>query len=373
MVRFSVRGGLERDLRGAWGFARDVPRRGSWAQETAVQALKAGIAAVLAWFLAAHVLHLPQPYLAPWVALCMVRPTVHWSVLTGLRQVAAVVLGVLIAVTAVALMPGKELALAVAVPAAFLASTWPRLDDQGLSVPFTALFMVALDTVEGPFVLYRLTETVLGAAVGMGINLLLAPPFRVLTVAARARRDADASAGLLRNLAAQVRDGGAGSADEPWSSQVDRVDDRLAKTGAALEHARDGLRLNPRKGETRVQETVHAAARALDLLQRVAGAMRAIADVLDGARSDRMPDLSLAPGVGTECATLLESAADAIELRVTALFSREEDSGGDGADLTAALNMLERRANTDHDDRPETETQGALLIAMRRLVLAITG
>ncbi|GAA2274982.1 aromatic acid exporter family protein [Glycomyces scopariae] len=370
MVRFSVRGGLERDLRGAWGFARDVPRRGSWAQETAIQALKAGIAAVLAWFLAAHVLHLPQPYLAPWVALCMVRPTVHWSVLTGLRQVAAVVLGVLIAVAAVALMPGKELALAVAVPVAFLASTWPRLDDQGLNVPFTALFMVALDTVEGPFVLYRLTETVLGAAVGMGVNLLLAPPFRVLTVAARARRNARDAAALLRDLAARLRETEAGAVD--WSARARRLEDDVAATGEALQHARDGLRLNPRKGEARVQDSVSDDAEALDLVRRIARATRALADLVEDTRSDRMPDLSLDPGFRPACADVLDAAADATERRITALLSRGDDAGDDGTDLTAALDVLERRADPDCDDRPETETQGALLMAMRRLVLAIT-
>ncbi|WP_158630259.1 FUSC family protein [Glycomyces terrestris] len=369
MTRHPIREGVGRDLRGAWGFARAVPRRGSWARETAIQALKAGMAAVLAWFVAAHLLHLPQPYLAPWAALCMVRPTVRWSVLTGLRQVAAVALGVVVAVAATALMPGKELALAVCVPVAFLVSYWPRLDDQGQYVPFTALFMIAVDSVEEPFVLFRLVETALGAAIGMGVNLLVAPPIRVLTVDARARRDADGAAGLMRELAGRLRAGEADAGDESWSARVRRLEEHLSGTEGALQHARDGLRLNPRRSEAGIRNAVERAGRALEVNRRVVRAARALAEVLDDVRRDDTPDPSLDPGFRRDCAEMLETAADACERRVAALLGPEDEA--EGPDLSAALDALEHRVDPTGGDLPTTEAQSALVMAVRRLVLAV--
>jgi uncharacterized membrane protein YgaE (UPF0421/DUF939 family) len=369
MVRYTMLSGVRDDLRGAWDFARDAPRRGTWARETAVQACKAGVAAVLAWFVTMYLLQLPQPYLAPWAALAVVRPTVHWSVLTGLRQVAAVALGVLIAVLAVALMPGRELALAVCVPVAFLIGYWPRLDDQGLYVPFTALFMVAVDNVEQPFVLLRMLETGLGAAIGMGVNLLVAPPVRVFTVDARARRDGEETAAVLREFAARLRDEEDG--DEPWSSRSRHLDQRAGEARSAMRHSRDSLRLNPRRSEAWLRESSDRASAAFDLIRRVNRSVRAIADILDDSRRDGMPDPALDAGFSRECAAFLDAAGDACERRVAELLKPGESDASDGEstdadDLSGALESLEQHADVG------AEAQAALLIALRRLAVDLT-
>lgn len=364
MIQYRMLSGVRHDLRGAWSFARDAPRRGTWARETVVQAFKAGVAAVLAWFVAMYLLQLPQPYLAPWAALAVVRPTVHWSVLTGLRQVAAVALGVLIAVLAVAVMPGRELALAVCVPVAFLLGYWPRLDDQGLYVPFTALFMVAVDSVEEPFALYRLLETGLGAAIGMGVNLLVAPPVRVLTVDARARRDGEETAAVLREFAARLRE--AEDGDEPWSARARHLDQRAGEARSALQHARDGLRLNPRQGEEWVRESIDGAGAAFDLIRRVNRSVRAVADILDDSRRDGMPDPALDAGFSRECAAFLDRAADTCERRVTESLEPGDGEPSDADDLPGALEALEHHADTG------AEAQAALLIALRRLALDLS-
>ncbi|WP_194202107.1 FUSC family protein [Glycomyces albidus] len=358
MDRYTMISGVRNDLRGAWGFAREAPRRGTWARETVVQAFKAGVAAMLAWFVAAYLLRLPMPYLAPWVALAVVRPTVHWSVLTGLRQVAAVALGVLIAVGSAALMPGRELALAMCVPVAFLVGYWPRLDDQGLYVPFTALFMVAVDSVEEPFVLFRLLETGLGAAIGMGVNLLVAPPVRVLTVDARARRDGEETAAVLREFAARLR---GDDGDEPWSTRARDLDQRAGEARSALQHARDSLRLNPRQGEAWVRESIESAGAAFDLIRRVNRSVRAVADILDDSRRDGIPDPALDAGFSRECASFLDTAADTCERRVTELLGSADGEPAD--DLSGALEALEQHADSG------AEAQAALLIALRRLAL----
>lgn len=352
-----------------WRFVHEVSDRGSWARETALQALKAGLAAVLAWVVAADLLGMPLPYLAPWVAFAVVRPTVYWSALAAVRQVAAVVMGVVLATLAVWLMPGKELALAVCVPAAFLASQWRRLDDQGLYVPFTALFLVAVDSVDGPSVVFRLLETGLGAVIGMGVNLLVAPPLRVRSVGARVRHDGAATAGLLRDMASGLRGERDGSGADSWSAQALRLDGRSVETRSAMRRARAGLKLNPRR--PRYRDSVDRFADVFDLNWRVAQAVRTLADVLDDADRDALSDRSFDPGFEAECAAALDAAADAYERRLGELLP----DGGDGdeasgldRDWSARLDALEHRADPVGTDLAIAEVQAALLVAVRRLL-----
>ena len=59
--------------------------------------MKTALAAVIAWLVSARILHVAQPFLAPWAALLTVHATIFGSVKQGLRQAAAAVLGVLLA------------------------------------------------------------------------------------------------------------------------------------------------------------------------------------------------------------------------------------------------------------------------------------
>jgi uncharacterized membrane protein YgaE (UPF0421/DUF939 family) len=366
MIWRNMREGAAGDARALGRFARDVPRRGALARETVTQALKAGLAAVLAWTVGVGLLGLPQPYLAAWVAMVMVRPTVHWSVLTGVRQVASVVLGVGVAVAAVVLMPGKVLALAVAVPVAFLIGCWPRLGDQGLYVPFTALLMVAVDSVAENYVLLRLLETGLGAVLGMAVNLLVFPPLRIQAVDDRVRRDGAATAGVLRDLAAGLRGDGTGT--ETWDELAERLDDRSAQTLEAVRHAREGLRLNPRRVHAAYQHTVDRSAEAFDLTRGVARPVRSIVDVLTGPNRDGVSHGSLDPAFNARYAAVLDAAADLYERRLEALMSPDGALVADGG-LADELDALERWADPRAAKGTATaEVQGALLAALRRLV-----
>jgi len=74
------------------GVIRDPMQWTEW-----LQVVKTVAAAVIAWLLADRVFELPQSFLAPWSALLVVHATVYRTFSRGLRQVAAAVLGVLLA------------------------------------------------------------------------------------------------------------------------------------------------------------------------------------------------------------------------------------------------------------------------------------
>ncbi|WP_352231681.1 aromatic acid exporter family protein [Actinokineospora sp. NBRC 105648] len=67
--------------------------------------MKAAAAAVLAWVLADRVLHLPQPFLAPYSAVLVVESTVFRSIKGSAQQSIAASTAVLVALLASRLIP----------------------------------------------------------------------------------------------------------------------------------------------------------------------------------------------------------------------------------------------------------------------------
>src|SRR5437764_5722478 len=94
---------------------------------SAAQIAKAVAATVLAWLLAVHVLHLAQPFLAPWAALLTIHATVFGSLKRALQQVGASLVGVLLAFAAGGLLGVNALSLGAAVLAGLLAGSLRRL------------------------------------------------------------------------------------------------------------------------------------------------------------------------------------------------------------------------------------------------------
>ncbi|MYW15082.1 hypothetical protein GT039_05630, partial [Streptomyces sp. SID2955] len=101
-------------------------------RDLAVQALKAALAAWVAWAVAGWWLQAPVAFVAPWVAVVLVESTVYRSVAHGLQQLAAIAAGT-VAATAVGLVLHSTVAaMAVVLPLAMLLGQWRRLGSQGI-------------------------------------------------------------------------------------------------------------------------------------------------------------------------------------------------------------------------------------------------
>src|ERR687898_2507587 len=77
-----------------------------------LQLAKTFLAALTAWIIAANLLDLPQPFLAPWSALLVVHATVYRTFSRGLRQVVAAIVAVLLAAAVGQLLGLGTLAIA---------------------------------------------------------------------------------------------------------------------------------------------------------------------------------------------------------------------------------------------------------------------
>jgi hypothetical protein len=142
---------------------------------------RAGIAAALAWLLAAAVTDVEAPVLAPLAAIITVRVSVHASIRSAIERSAAVVLGVLVAVAVgnalglntltIGLLTSGSLAVAL------LLLRLPR--PAATQIPVSALVvMAALAAGEESYAWVRAFDTVLGAVVGVAVSLAL-PASRV--------------------------------------------------------------------------------------------------------------------------------------------------------------------------------------------------
>ncbi len=214
-----------------------------------VQSAKATLAATAAWLLATLVLHLPQPFLAPYAAVFLVEATVYRSLRGWLQQVGSVASGVLLAAVAGHFIPWQAVALAAVVFLGLLAGSWRRFGDAGVWVGVTGMLVISYGTAREPVLLGdRLLETALGAAIGVGVNTLILPPLYGERLAAAAGRLGKALAALLESMSDLIRRdeppedlGHLLSQEQDTRSQVLAAEDAVGLT-------REGRMLNLRRG-----------------------------------------------------------------------------------------------------------------------------
>lgn len=182
-------------------------------RDLVVQSLKAAGAATLAWAVSGWWLQDPVALMAPWVAVVLVQATVYRSLFKGLQQLVAIAVGTLLAAGAEALTGNTLASVALVLPVVMLLSNWPRLGDQGIYGPTTALFTLTSGPVSGLTVSHRLLQALLGAAIGIAVNALVFPPVHLRNVRENLSRLARGTEETLTGIAE-------GLAQEDWSEDT---------------------------------------------------------------------------------------------------------------------------------------------------------
>ncbi|MFF9286738.1 FUSC family protein [Streptomyces griseosporeus] len=240
-------------------------------RDLVVQSLKAALAALVAWLIASHWLNAPLSFIAPWVAVLLVRSTVYESLAQALQQAVAITLGTVLATAGGMALGDPWLAMAVVLPVVLLLGSWPRLGDQGMYAATTALFTL---TSPGPSLdsaVARVLESLLGAAVGVAVNMLVLPPVHLRDTHRAVAGAVQEAADTLRAVAEGLDEAWDHDRAQDWDRRARRLFRLLDEARAALRHSGESERLNPaRRRRAEVRRMRAPYRRTLSVLEELA-------------------------------------------------------------------------------------------------------
>ena len=348
-----------------------LTRRG---RRPGLRTAKTTLAAVLSFVLAQQLLTSPQPVLAPLTALLVVQLTMYETVASGLQRVASVVAGVLIAVGVATWVGLTWWSLGVVVAASLVIGRLLHLGNHLLEVPISAMLVLAVGGAEGP-ALDRVYETLVGAAVGVGVNVVIAAPLYVQPASDAIGELAERMAMFLRQLADQLGAGWSRESADRMLNEARRLGDEVAHAGRTLGRAQDSARFNPRVAQAR--EALPRLRTGLTGLEVTYVTIRNLCrSLLD--RTYFVPteeaETVYDEQVRGLLAQVLEAAADAIG-HVPAVTSGTQAQDAARTEVDRELSELHRRRDQlaellleeSSADRAVWQQHGALLTALDRL------
>jgi hypothetical protein len=336
-----------------------------------VQAVKAALAAFLAWLAAGWWLQAPVAFVAPWVAIVLVESTVYRSIAHGLQQLAAIATGTVVA-TAVALaLNSTLLAMAVVLPATVLLGNWRPLGSQGIYAATGALFVLTGPSVGFATSAARIGEAVFGALVGIAVNALIRPPTYLRSPSAALHDAAEEARAVMEDVADGL-DGAEWDAARAgvWHERALHVSRLVDQARSALGWSRESLRVNPRRRARAVAGPDSAYDDAVTVFDYVAvhtaGVTRTVLETAGEDRTLSWPGALLA----RPYAAFLRQTAEAVRLYSEARFGdgSAEELGKAVEGLRDTLGELRRRLPDAATGDPEDlATYGTLLTQARRL------
>jgi uncharacterized membrane protein YccC len=207
---------------------------------------KSTLAAVIAWELARRLPGESLPVLAPLTALLVTQLTVVETITESLQRVGAVVLGVLLAVLVADLLGLQWWSIGLVIFASLAVGQVLRLGGSRIEVAISALLVLAVGGQPGA-ARTRVLETLIGAAVGVAVNVVVAPPVYVRPAGQAIVELAEAMARLLRDAGEELARGWSGEDAYDRLRQARELDGPLGRARRDLGRAEDSLRLNPRR------------------------------------------------------------------------------------------------------------------------------
>ena len=281
---------------------RRVRQRGRSAAYRAARIAGASVAA----FLVAQALGLvdPPPLVAALTALLVVQATAASTLVNSMQRVLSVVAGVALAVVFVSAVGLSWWSLFILVAVSIIVGQLLRLGPHLLEVPISAMLVLGVGFTAGAEVagLGRVVETLVGAAVGVLVNVLFPPAVQTRHAGQAVQRLAEEIAALLEEAAQGLGSPSAGSsvgsvtdsgnlfptgtgwfaipsvdrssgdhgltldATARWLDDARRLSRHVPRVDRALTHAEESRRLNVRAlGTPRTVRSLRAGLETLEL------------------------------------------------------------------------------------------------------------
>jgi hypothetical protein len=339
-----------------------------------VQALRSTAAATVAYLVALRLSPEAAPLTAPLTALLVVQVTLFATLTNGIRRVNSVVAGVLVAIAFSQLVGLTWWSLALLIMASLAVGHLVRVNEYVPEVAISAMLVLGVTTV-GDTAWARIVETLIGAVVGLGCNLLLPPPVWV----EEAGESIEGLARRLRQLMLRLGEQAAGrTAVEQATARLyeaRRLDHDIIEVDAALRQAEDSLRLNPRVREGLLHRVVLRT--GLDTLEICTVVLRVLARTLTDLAKEREPEPLFAGGTGEVVERLLSEIADAL-VSFAVLVTTHVSLNADAAESRLTAELRQAAATRDklaqlllerlqHDAR-QWQLHGAVLTEVNRII-----
>jgi hypothetical protein len=313
-------------------------RRSRWRRDglvVVVRTVRLMGAAVVAYLVSSALFPGTQPLTGPLTALLVVQATLFSTLRMGVLRVASVVSGVLVAVFVSDVVGLSWWSLGAVIGAALAIGQLLRLREQLLEVPISAMLILGIPAAATA----RVAETLIGAGVGVLVNVVFPPALRSRSAGEAVEEVAVRTADLLTRAARELPRRPSREEALRWLQETRDLARYVDAADRAVLDLRDSRRLNPRA--IREMDTEPVLRSGLDALERSIAAMRglfrAIADGLLEEREsiEHSPELFGAMGV------LLEDLADALRA-YGALVRADAEAGGVASDaaLAEALDAL---------------------------------
>ncbi len=305
--------------------------------------------AAVAAFIVAQVLF-PEtvPILAPLTALLVVEITLKDIVTSGVQRVASVTAGVLLAVAFSAVVGLSWWSLGALVAVSILIGQLLRLGPHMLEVPISAMLVLAVGGAEAAAT-DRIVETLIGAAVGVAVNVIFPPAIRAGTAADAVHRFASELSKLLSTAAGELREPITIQQAARWMDDARSLSRHVPRIDKAVQDAEQSRRLNPRA--LVVPDTSSTLRAHLDALEHTTVAVRSMfRSILDGVRDHPTPDPNRGEDLRLVFSALLEDVAAAVQaFGDLALAEGTDHIGAREKALSTALDSL-REARDRIDD-----------------------
>lgn len=331
-------------------------------------AVRGAVAAAAAW-LVGMVLPEPfsdYPYYAPLGAVVATTSTVARSVRESLQAVGAILAGAVIARLADLLLAPSALSIALVVAVAILVAGWGILGDMGSWAVTSALFVLIIGNADKVgYVGAYAGLVVVGALVGIGINLLF-PPLPLAASDVALGRLREALADQLDHLAEGL-DRGAAPSPEEWDERRLTLGPVIDVSRQSAARTKDALRANRRaKRYAETSRTQGAQAEALSLTSSVVGDLTRL--ITSWETQDR-EDLAFGEPLRPLARDALRAYADAVRSMAGAVADPERLTRVEQA--TDALRHAVRDVRSGSEE--DYFVAGATVLAVRRGAAVIDG
>jgi uncharacterized membrane protein YgaE (UPF0421/DUF939 family) len=323
-------------------FSRAVRTRGRSALFRALRMTGATVAAFLTAELVG--LHTPPPLIAALTALLVVQATLTSTLVNGVQRVASVVCGVALAVLLTGAVGLTWWSLGALVAVSILVGQLLRLGPHLVEVPISAMLVLGVGASGAESVgAGRIAETLIGAAVGILVNVAFPPAVQTRHAAQAVRRFAEEIAALLGEAAALLAAGTVTAEQSTrWLEDARRLNRHAPRVDRALAHAEESRRLNVRALRA---APISARMRAgLDALEHVSVTLRTLFRAIDDATHEQTgvrEDAGYADTIRRTTASLLERMGTLVRAFGDQLASGGTDPGDpDGIRLAGSLKAL---------------------------------